>query len=159
MSNTFIEANRKGHTYIDNAYMYDERLIPTEKTVYAIICSACYADKDFTTVGQITLSKAVNRSVRSIQRAVKKLKQLGYILVKRRGSISNKMIVLAKQIRQVREKASKSVKKAYNSFKQQSKGNTKASSWNTDSNRNYNWSKLEEALINKKGCSFEELLE
>jgi predicted transcriptional regulator len=156
MSIAFIEANKKGHTYIDNAYMYDDRLTPTEKTVYAIICSACYADKDFTTVGQATLSKAVNRSVRSVQRAVKKLKELGYILIKRRGSITNVMVVIAKQTKQVKERATKAVKKAYNAFKTQNKG---TGAWNTENNRRYNFNKLEEALRGQGNFDFEELLE
>lgn len=160
-SNKFIEANSKGQTYIDNAYLYDTRLTSTEKTIYAVLCSACYADKTETVVGQLTIAKAINKSLRTVQRAIKRLKELLYISVQRRGSISNITTIVAKQMRQtakgivdtvkkVREKVNSRNGKAYTQSKRQS-------TFNNFKQRNYDFKNLEDMLTGRKEYSPDEL--
>lgn len=149
-TNTFIEANKKG----DRGYLYDDRLTPTEKTCYGIIDSACYGDKIECFPSQATLAKAINRSVRTVQRCIKKLKELGYISVRRRGSISNLYINLCKKLKQAGQKVTDAVKKAHNAFK----GAKKASNWDIE-HRKYDFDKLESALLGQGNFEYEELLE
>ncbi|NMM65455.1 helix-turn-helix domain-containing protein [Clostridium sp. P21] len=162
-SNKFIEANSKGSTYIENAYLYDTRLTSTEKTVYAVLCSACYAEKYETTVGQLTIAKAINKSLRTVQRAIKTLKKFLYIQCKRRGSISNITVIVAKQMRNAGKKVVETVKKVREKINSK-KGNAypsakKESLFNNFEMRPYNFQNLEDMLLGYKEYNSEELLE
>jgi hypothetical protein len=162
-SNKFIEANSKGQTYMNNAYLYDTRLTSTEKTVYAILCTACYADKCETTVGQLTVAKAINKSLRTVQRAIKTLKKLRYIQCRRRGSISNITVIVAKQMRKAGEKIVDTVKKVRENINAK-KGNVypaskKQSTFNSFKQRNYNFQELEKQLLGYTSYDSEKLLE
>ncbi|WPC42914.1 helix-turn-helix domain-containing protein [Clostridium sp. JS66] len=161
MTNKFIESNSKGSTYIDNAYLYDTRLTSTEKTVYAVLCSACYANKYETYVGQLTIAKAINKSLRTIQRAIKTLKKFSYIIVKRRGSISNITTIVSKQTKQVAHKVTSALKGAYKAYKQKRKVDKKEkqSTFNNFEMRKYDFSSLEDMLLGYKEYNSEELLE
>jgi HTH domain. len=97
-TNTFIETNKKGFTSIQNRIFYDTDINSTTKAVYCILCSACYGDKNTTYVSQNIIAQALNKSVRTVQRAIKTLKEHNYIAVKRRGSISNLMTIIGKNI-------------------------------------------------------------
>lgn len=160
MINKFIEANRKGHTYIDNAYLYDTRLTSTEKTVYGILCTACYADKCETIVGQLTIAKAINKSLRTVSRAIKVLKEFKYIIVKRRGSITNITTIVSKKARQLANKVVtpvKKVKERIDTKKDNSYNKSKKNSFNNFKQRNYNFQELEKQLLGYKEYNAQEL--
>lgn len=109
----YIETISKGQTYINNNYIMDNRLTTTEKTLYTLIQASCFADKVHCYPSQITLATALNKSVRTIQRCLKKLKELEYLTIRRRGSIPNLITLLQKKIRHNVEKALNKAKKSY----------------------------------------------
>lgn len=57
--------------------------------LYCILKSYCFNNKTTCFPSQKTLSEKLNKSVRTVQRALKELCDCGLITVKRRGSISN----------------------------------------------------------------------
>lgn len=126
MSNKYIETISKGSTYIPNNYLLDNRLLDGEKTLLSLLLASCFGDKVETYPSQLTLAQTLNKSVRTIQRYLKKLKELGYILVKRRGSISSVYRLLIKETMQ---KVNNVVNKAKNTYynyrnKKQTNNNT-----------------------------------
>jgi predicted transcriptional regulator len=146
-------------TIIQNSLICNLRLSDGAYRCYIMLQSMCYGSNKSTCYPSIKyLSIALGRSVRTINRYIKELAKNNLIVKKRRGSISNLYTVIAKKTQQVAQSITKSVKKAYNSFNQQSKGKNKPSNWNIES-RNYNFNKLEEALLGKTNYDFEELLE
>lgn len=151
--NNFIEANQRGNTYIDNKIFYDSNVTPTEKNLYCVIASACYENKTECYPSQQTLSKAINRSVRTVQRCLKNLATYGYIKIKRRGSISNVYTIVGKIIKQKVEKVVEGVKQAKNAYK------NKTQNFNNFEQRKYNFAKLEAALLGNAKYEYEELLE
>ncbi|RMC93782.1 helix-turn-helix domain-containing protein [Clostridium autoethanogenum] len=158
-NNKFVESNSKGQTYIDNAYLYDTRLTSTEKTVYAVLCSACYGDKCETYVGQLTIAKAINKSLRTVQRSIKTLKGFSYIQIKRRGSISNITTIISKQMRKTGQKVISTVKSAYKAYKQKINidKQEKKTLFNSFKQRNYNFKNLENMLLGNEEYDPEKL--
>lgn len=57
--------------------------------LYIILKSYCFSGKTCCFPSQETLSKRLNKSVRTVQRALKELSSAGLIKIKRRGSTSN----------------------------------------------------------------------
>lgn len=57
--------------------------------LYIILKSYCFSGKTSCFPSQETLSKRLNKSVRTVQRALKELSSAGLIKIKRRGSTSN----------------------------------------------------------------------
>lgn len=145
--NKFIEANQKGYTYIDNKAFYDNNLSPTDKNVYFILCSACYSNKIECTPSQNTIAKAINRSVRTVQRSLKRLVQYGYIKIKRRGSISNIYSIIGKKILQTVDKAVNKAKNAYKTYNNNYKKQERPNFNDYNQRDNYNYNNLEAMLL------------
>lgn len=122
--NNYIEAVSKGSTYIPNSYLLDNRLLDGEKTLLSLLQASCFGDKVETFPAQKTLAEAINKSVRTIQRYLKKLKELGYINIKRRGSISNVYSILIKIAQQKADNLRKEIKEKINKVKSNSKNQT-----------------------------------
>ena len=57
--------------------------------LYCILKSYCFNDKTICFPSQKTLAYRLNKSVRTVQRALKELVKFGLVKIKRRGSISN----------------------------------------------------------------------
>lgn len=112
--NKYFEAVSKGHTYIPNNYLFDNCLKDGEKTLLTLLQASCFGDKVKTYPAQKTLAVALNKSVRTIQRYIQRLKELGYIEVRRRGSISNMYTVLIKKAQKVGEQFVKNMKEKMN---------------------------------------------
>jgi DNA-binding transcriptional MocR family regulator len=146
-------------TVIQNSLISNLKLSDGAYRCYLMLQSMCYGEKSTCFPSIKYLSIALGRSTRTINRYIKELVKNDLISKRRRGSISNLYTVLAKKTQQVAQSITTTVKKAYNSFKQQSKGkNNKPSNWNIES-RNYNFNKLESALLYGTTNNYEELLE
>lgn len=168
-----------GSSYINNEYLFDNRLTPTEKTLYATIFAISHNPKhpEYCYPRQDTLAELIGRSVRTVQRCLKNLVLYGYIQIKRRGSISNLYYVLAKVGKQIVDRLKRAVQKdipkqdytvnrenAKNSDKKSSRTKNyykKTSTFNDYTQRNYNFDKLEQALLgtgSSKVTEFSDLL-
>ncbi|MCB2299618.1 helix-turn-helix domain-containing protein [Clostridium tagluense] len=139
----FIESNSQGYVNINKEFLFDSNLNNTDKTLYIVLQSICWGDKDSCFPSQKTLSQAINRSIRTIQRSLKKLKQLGYILVELRIGTSNIYTMLKKIISQKSEKAVKKV----NELRQKFGNKKKQDNWNDYPQRDYDFDKLEKKLL------------
>jgi DNA-binding transcriptional MocR family regulator len=146
------------YTIVQNSLICNLRLSDSSYRLYILLQSMAYGTKNTVYPSQKYMSIALGKSVRSIQRYLKELIKNGLISIRRRGSTSSLITLLQKKTQQAAQSITNEVKKAYSSFKQQSKGNRKPSNWNIQS-RNYNFDKLEEALLYGSNNDFEELLE
>lgn len=136
--------------------------------LYCILKSYCFKDKTTCFPSQKLLADRLNRSVRTVQRALKELADCGLIYIKRRGSISN-IYELSKSIKSsdsldknnnIHEKLNslmdkntslKSNSEKYhhspNTYNNYSNWKNKKDSFNDYEQRNYNFSKLEHMLL------------
>lgn len=108
--------------------------------LYTLLQSYCYGDKCNCYPSQKTLANNLSRSIRTIQRYIKELKDNGYIDIKHRGSISNVYNLLRKVIQQKANKAVEGAKRVYKAYKK------KESTWNYDGQRQYDFNDLEAKL-------------
>lgn len=123
----------------------------------AFLLHMCYGDKITCFPSQKYMAVSLGRSVRTIQRYLKELEKNGLIVIRRRGSTSNLYTILAKKIQQAGQKVAGAIKNAYNASKNAKKG--KASNFNNFEQRNYDFDKLESALLGQGNFEYEELLE
>lgn len=79
-----------------------------------LLLSMCYADKDTCYPSQKYLSEKLNRSVRTIQRYLKEIKEAGLLTIKRRGSISNMYTLINKKVEKAVDKIVTKLKKEVN---------------------------------------------
>lgn len=140
ISNSTITSNIS-----DNAYR-----------IYNLLLSMAYGEKNYCYPSQKTISEKLHRSIRTVARGVKELKDNGLISIKRRGSISNIYTMLKKAasttIEKVKSTVNKVVKKSYPSKK-------KTSTFNEFKQRKYNFKNLENMLLGKVEYDPEKLLE
>lgn len=125
--------------------------------LYCLLQSYCFGEKRECYPSQKTLAEKLRKSVRTVQRYITELIELGLIKVKRRGSTSNLYEVLKKVSIKASETASKTsvaIKKKCASYKKQSKSN-----FNNFEQRSYDINKLESLLLNKdSNLSYEDCL-
>ena len=124
---------------------------------YCLIQSYCYGDKEECYPSQKVLASRLRKSVRTVQRYITELIELGLIAVKRRGSTSNLYKVLKKVVKGKAEAVSKTVSKV----KQKCEGYKKAAKGNFNNleQRSYDMNKLEKLLLNRdSGISYADCL-
>jgi len=85
------------YTIIDNNCIVDTDLPDSAYRLYNLMLSMCYGDKDTIHPSIKYLADKLNKSVKTISRNLKILKERGLIACRRRGSISN-LYTLAKKI-------------------------------------------------------------
>lgn len=138
--------------------------------LYCILKSYCFNNKTTCFPSQKTLSEKLNKSVRTVQRALKELCDCGLITVKRRGSISNvyelnissiksdnaakegsnvhhELNSLMRSYDTYSRKENTSSFNCYNSSKKSNSWNKKRDSFNSFEQRNYNFDALESILL------------
>lgn len=145
--------------------------------LYCVLKSYCFNNKTTCFPSQKTLSEKLNKSVRTVQRALKELCDCGLITVKRRGSISNVYELSSpksevnkdindninnsdsantKKPTNVHSELSSIYKRSENKFnnnlpkynsKPQNNWNKKEDSFNDFHQRNYDFDKLESLLL------------
>ncbi|WP_102401376.1 helix-turn-helix domain-containing protein [Haloimpatiens massiliensis] len=149
--------------------------------LYCLLESYCYGDKNDCFPSQNTLATRMNKSIRTIQRYLKTLKDLGLVIIKRRGSTSNLYILpkkLNKKVQQTAQKiqekcsgfsAALKTKKNANSNKTNTghsnyknhknyKRNYKSNTFNDYTQRTYDFSKLEQALLGNTSYEYDDIL-
>lgn len=118
--------------------------------LYCLLKSYCFYGKTLCYPSQKTLAGKLNKSVRTIQRNLSELVKAGLIKIKRRGSVSNIYELIG--ISNSSSSIDTSIKKTLE------KGKPKNSNWKNYSNkkqdlfnnyeqRNYDFEKLENALL------------
>lgn len=101
--NKLDEIKTSGFTNINNSVISMD--IPsTYKVVYMAIESLCYADKNECFPSNSTIAYLVNKSVRTVQRAVKYLKENKLLNVEHRKGTTNIFTVLKKVILSKKDK-------------------------------------------------------
>lgn len=128
-----------GYTIIDNNLINDSRFIGAEFQLLCILMSMCFGNKNMCFPSEKLLAQKLHKSVRTVQRYLKHLVQLGILKVKRRGSISNLYILLCKKVQQTAAKVVDKVKNAY-------KGKKK-NVFTDYPQRTYDFAKLEKKLL------------
>lgn len=108
----------KGYFSIENKAIID--LKANLYRTYSYIMSKDYKG-DGMFYGQETMARELKISVRTLQRHIKALKELGYILVKRRGFNMTNLYRCLKnvvtKVKEAKEKATENFKKSFTSFK------------------------------------------
>jgi DNA-binding transcriptional regulator YhcF (GntR family) len=138
--------------------------------LYCILKSYCFDNKTSCFPSQKTLAYRLNKSVRTVQRALKELVKFGLVIVKRRGSISNiyelnikhhKAKDNSKRKVNIHEKLNSLIEKHYNKSNYRNSINSnknnfkntynnwesKKDSFNDYEQRNYDFNKLEAMLL------------
>ena len=106
----------KGYTILQNSDI-ELTLSNGAFRCYVLLKQYCYADKDTCYPAQKTLAGILKRSVRTIQRYLKEIKEAGLLKVKRRGSISNMYTLISKKVEKSVDKIVKKFKKESNTNK------------------------------------------
>ncbi|MHB8034882.1 transcriptional regulator [Clostridium botulinum] len=134
--------------------------------LYTLLESMAYGSKIQVYPSQRFLACALRCSVRTIQRALTELKKFNLISIKRRGSISNVYYLLQKKVQQTienikdkaksRENGSKEKKYAKETKNTDNKNNNYSTSvkkdkFNDFEQRDYDFNKLENLLLNRNG--------
>ncbi|WP_138205072.1 helix-turn-helix domain-containing protein [Haloimpatiens lingqiaonensis] len=151
--------------------------------LYCLLESYCYGDKNDCFPSQNTLAARMKKSIRTIQRYLKTLKDLGLVIIKRRGSTSNLYILPKKLNKKVQETAQK-IQEKCSAFKatlktkksaDSNKTNTsndnynyknhknykrsyKSNTFNDYTQRTYDFSKLEQALLGNASYEYDDIL-
>ncbi|MBW9170746.1 helix-turn-helix domain-containing protein [Clostridium estertheticum] len=135
------------YTVIDNTLIIDTDLPDSAYRLYNLMLSMAYGEKDTCYPSIKYLAEKLNKSVKTIGRNLKILKEKGLIISKRRGSISN-LYTLVKKTMQV--KTDKLVNKLVNKLKSKfakPKYVKKPSSFCDYEQREYDFDELEKKLL------------
>ncbi|NFK78289.1 helix-turn-helix domain-containing protein [Clostridium botulinum] len=133
--------------------------------LYTLLESMAYGDKVQVYPSQKYLATALRCSVRTIQRTLTELKKFNLISIKRRGSISNVYTLLQKKVQQTIQNIKDKVKSRDNGSKENKttqinktkntsyKNNNyiKKDKFNDFDQKNYDFNKLENLLLNRNG--------
>lgn len=143
------------YTIIDNSTITSS-ISDNAYRIYNLLLSMAYGTKISCYPSQATISEKLHKSVRTVARGVKELKDKGLISIRRRGSISNVYTMLKKAVsttvNKVKSTVNKVVKKSYPSKK-------KNNLFNNFKQREYNFSNLEDMLLGKSDYDEERLIE
>ncbi|MBU3155244.1 helix-turn-helix domain-containing protein [Clostridium estertheticum] len=131
------------YTIIDNNLIIDTDLPDSAYRLYNLMLSMAYGEKDTCYPSIKYLAEKLNKSVKTIGRNLKILKEKGLIISKRRGSISN-LYTLVKKTMQV--KTEKLVNKLKSKFTKP-KYAKKRSAFNDYEQREYDFDELEKKLL------------
>ena len=131
------------YTVIDNNLITDADLPDSAYRLYNLMLSMCYGEKDTIYPSIAYLAEKLNKSVKTISRNLKILKDRGLIVSRRRGSISN-LYTLVKKTMEM--KAEKLVNKLKSKFTKP-KFNKKHSTWDDIPQRDYDLDDLEKKLL------------
>ncbi len=118
--------------------------------LYCLLKSYCFYDKTLCYPSQKTLAGKLNKSVRTIQRNLSELVKVGLIKIKRRGSVSNiyELIGISNSSSSIDTSIKKTLEKSKpkdSNWKNYS--NKKQDLFNNYEQRNYDFEKLENALL------------
>ncbi|MBU3098712.1 MULTISPECIES: helix-turn-helix domain-containing protein [Clostridium] len=131
------------YTVIDNNLIIDTDLPDSAYRLYNLMLSMAYGEKDTCYPSIKYLAEKLNKSVKTIGRNLKILKEKGLIISRRRGSISN-IYTLVKKTMQV--KTEKLVNKLKSKFTKP-KYAEKRSAFNDYEQRAYDFDELEKKLL------------
>ena len=131
------------YTIIDNNLIIDADLPDSAYRLYNLMLSMCYGEKDTIYPSIAYLAEKLNKSVKTIGRNLKILKDRGLIISRRRGSISNLYTLVKKTME---TKAEKLVNKIKSKFIKP-KFNKKPSTFNDYEQRSYDFDELEKKLL------------
>lgn len=133
-----------GFTIIDNDII-TSNISNGSFRLYCLLTSMCYGNKTECFPSQKYMAEKLNKSIRQIQRYLQELIDAKLIQIKRRGSISNLYMILAKKVQQVGQKVTNTIKKAYNAYT-----SNKKDTFSNYSQRNYSsqdFADMEKALL------------
>ncbi|APU60769.1 helix-turn-helix domain-containing protein [Clostridium botulinum] len=140
------------YTITSNFDITNLRLSDGAYRCYMLLQHLAYGNKTEVYPSIRYIAVSLGRSCRSVNRYIKELVKLGYISKRRRGSISNVYTLLKKKLQQSINKI-KQVKNGSKEEKTTKKTNNyiKKDKFNDFDQRNYDFEKLEDLLLGKKG--------
>lgn len=128
-------------------------LTPSETTCFMLLLAHHNEEKDLCNPSQALLSYEMNRSVRSIGRYIKKLKEAGLIIVKNMGKMMNNhydLTDIIEKIKKIKEKNQevKQVKEKINKkCNEHIKYKQKNSNWNYEGQNAYDFDNIEKFMV------------
>lgn len=132
-----------GFTNVNNDVMTSSKLSVGARTLYFILNSYCYNTKTECFPSQVTLSKVLGKSIRTVQRYLIELKENGLIAIKNRGYLTNIYTILSKVcINPAVKKVKEQVNTLKNKYSKKKKDN-----FNNFEQRQYNYNELEKQLL------------
>ena len=131
------------YTVIDNNLITDADLPDSDYRLYNLMLSMCYGEKDTIYPSIAYLAEKLNKSVKTIGRNLKILKDRGLIMSRRRGSISNLYTLVKKTMEMKAEKLANKLKSKFVKLK----FNKKPSAFNDYEQRTYDFDELEKKLL------------
>lgn len=141
-------------TVIDNSTI-TSNISDNAYRIYNLLLSMCYGEKDYCYPSESTIAEKLHRSIRTVARGIKELKDKRLISIRRRGSISSVYTMLKKTISTTVEK----VKSTVNKVVKKSYPAKKKNLFNNFTARKYNFSNLEDMLLGKVEYDPEKLIE
>ena len=145
------------YTLIDNNQITNLRISDGAYRCYNLLLSMCYGDKNTCYPSIKYVATALGKSPRTVNRYIKELEKAKLIAKRRRGSISNIYTLIQKITGQAIQKVKEAVNKAKKAYNQ-SKYTKKQSTFNNFEQRNYDFAKLEDALLNGNCKSYNDCL-
>ncbi|BDB01709.1 helix-turn-helix domain-containing protein [Clostridium botulinum] len=149
------------YTITSNFDITNLRLSDGAYRCYMLLQHLAYSSKTEVYPSIKYIAVSLGRSCRSINRYIKELVSLGYIAKRRRGSISNVYTLLKKKVQQSIDKIKqakdgskedKTTKKTNNiNHKNNYNNKFKIDKFNDFEQRNYDFEKLEDLLLNGQG--------
>lgn len=136
----------EGYTKVNNSVIFNTQISTGAKTLYFVMLALGIKSNEIEH-SQRVLAEAMNKSVRTIQRYIKELKDAGLIQVIRRLGYTNIYVLLGKVINKAKNTAKNAintVKGTVNNFK-----NKQFQAWYGYSQRQYDVEALEKALLSK----------
>ncbi|WP_346913839.1 helix-turn-helix domain-containing protein [Clostridium sp.] len=134
--------NDMGFTTVYTKVIADPTLTTTDKAVFMALSTFAFNGKDTCFPSQKTIANMLNICTRTVQRSLKKLKDVGYVKVERNLGYVNLYTlfkpVIERMVTEVKETITR-VKNTYN--------NSKKNKFTNYNQRDYNMEELEKKLL------------
>jgi len=133
--------NDMGFTAIYSKVIADQRLSTTDKAVFMALSTFAFNGKDTCFPSQKTVANMLNICTRTVQRSIKKLKEVGYVKVERNLGYVNLYTLFKPIIESGVTKVKTAMNKVKNTY------NKKKNKFHNYNQRDYNMEELEKKLL------------
>jgi len=133
--------NDMGFTAIYSKVIADQRLSTTDKAVFMALSTFAFNGKDTCFPSQKTVANMLNICTRTVQRSIKKLKEVGYVKVERNLGYVNLYTLFKPIIESGVTKVKTAMNKVKNTY------NKKKNKFHNYNQRDYDMEELEKKLL------------
>ena len=133
--------NDMGFSTVYTKVVADQRLSTTDKAVFMALSTFAFNGKDTCFPSQKTIANMLNICTRTVQRSIKKLKEVGYVKVERNLGYVNLYTLFKPIIESGVTKAKEIITRAKSTY------NKKKNKFHSYEQRDYNMEELEKKLL------------